>query len=177
MNRRVAHGFGRRYPGHMKTHDQQGYALIEMLLVLTLSAMVALTGGQAWHRYRHHAELEHAAVGIADFLLRWQLAASRGNHIYRVNVTRGNNWSIATSLIPADGGPPVLLGRLDSPADTIDLDFSQFEYLTLAGLRNTATAGHVVVGNSAGRLKIILSGKGRVRVCSERGRWAGVASC
>jgi|SRR5476649_1495836 len=161
----------------MKTQYQQGYTLIEMLLVLALTAMVALAGGRGWQHYRQHAQLEHTAVRIADFLWRWQLAASRGNHLYRVSVTRGHHWSIAARLIPADGTPPILLDQLDGPVDTIELDFSQFDCLTLAGIRNTATAGHLVIGNSAGRLKIIVSGKGRMRICSEQGRWAGVAPC
>ncbi|MEA9392514.1 prepilin-type N-terminal cleavage/methylation domain-containing protein [Acerihabitans sp. TG2] len=161
----------------MKIHGQQGYTLIEMLLVLMLTAMVALSGGHACHRYRQHAQLEQATTQITDFLLRWQLAASRGNHSCQLSVTRGGNWSITAYLMPAAGMPPVLLGRLDSPSDDIRLDFSQFDYLTLAGTRNTATAGHLTVCNAAGRLKIILSGKGRVRICSERGRWPGVASC
>ena len=161
----------------MKTPSQQGYTLIEMLLVLMLTAVVALASGHVWHHYQQHAQLERAATQIADFLLRLQLSASRGNHTCRVSVTPGGNWSISACLMPTDGSPPVALGRLDSPVDDIRLGGSQFDYLTLTGTRNTATAGHLTVCNAAGRLKIILSGKGRVRICSERGRWAGVAAC
>lgn len=148
-----------------------------MLLVMALAAVVALGAARVWHHNRHHAQLDRTAAQIADFLLRLQLSASRGNHLCRISVTPGHGWTMIARLVTADGAPAVALDRLDSSVDTIRLDISQPGYLTLAGTRNTATAAHLAVSNSAGRLRIIVSGKGRVRMCSERGRWAGVHPC
>ncbi len=149
---------------------------MEMLLVLALMAAVALSGGVAWQHYRHKAQLDHSARQIADFLLRLQLRAGWGNHTCRIAVKPGLGWSLTARFDDGDE-PAAPMARLTSPFADIRLEMSAPGYLTLAGLRNTATAAHLVIANPAGRLKIILSGKGRVRICSELGRWADMAPC
>ncbi|WP_413737199.1 prepilin-type N-terminal cleavage/methylation domain-containing protein [Sodalis sp. RH21] len=164
----------------MKNLNQRGFTLIEMLLVLALMAAVALSGGVTWQHYRHKAQLDQSARQIADFLLRLQLCAGWGNHTCRIAVKPGLGWSLTARFDDGDEpaapmAPP--MARLTSPFPDIRLEMSAPGYLTLAGLRNTATAAHLVIANPAGRLRIILSGKGRVRMCSELGRWADMAPC
>ncbi|CDG48273.1 prepilin-type N-terminal cleavage/methylation domain-containing protein [Serratia symbiotica] len=45
------------------------------------------------------------------------------------------------------------------------------------GVRNNAQAGHIVLSNGAGSLRLVLSAKGRLRVCSERKNARGIALC
>lgn len=159
--------------------SQQGYTLIEMMLVLTLSAMLTLSGGFVWRHYQHQSQLDQAARQIADFLQRLQCRASWGNHHYRVTVQTGCDWSL---VVAADAPsrhppPPAMALRSQASSGGVRLDISAPGYLTLAGWRNTTTAAHLTLSNPAGRVKIILSGKGRIRLCSERGHWAGIGPC
>ncbi|NDL65522.1 prepilin-type N-terminal cleavage/methylation domain-containing protein [Acerihabitans arboris] len=156
---------------------QQGYTLLEMLLVLALAAVLTLSGGIAWRHYQHHARLDQAARQVADFLQRSQCHAAWGNHHYRITVQSGLDWSLAIATELRFSPRPAVSWRLHAAADDIRLDISAPGYLILAGLRNTATPAHLTLSNPAGRIKIILSGKGRIRMCGERGRWAGIAPC
>ncbi|MDU7768282.1 MAG: prepilin peptidase-dependent protein, partial [Serratia marcescens] len=45
------------------------------------------------------------------------------------------------------------------------------------GLRNTAQAGHILLSNDAGSLRLVLSARGRLRLCSEGQRVRGIALC
>jgi prepilin peptidase dependent protein A len=45
------------------------------------------------------------------------------------------------------------------------------------GLRNTAQAGHLTLSNAAGTARVILSARGRIRLCSEGKAIAGMAVC
>lgn len=159
--------------------SQQGYTLVEMMLALTLASMLALSGGLAWRHYQHHAQLDRAARQVADFLQRVQYRAAWGNHHYRIRVQTGQAWSLVVSEdAHSRHGPRAAMAvRWQAPAADIRLDISAPGYLTLAGLRNTATPAHLTLSNPAGSIKIILSGKGRIRICGERGRWAGIAPC
>ncbi|MNC39907.1 hypothetical protein D3C75_885910 [compost metagenome] len=45
------------------------------------------------------------------------------------------------------------------------------------GLRNNAQAGHILLSNGAGRLRLVLSAKGRLRLCSEGVSIRGITTC
>ncbi|WP_413729520.1 prepilin-type N-terminal cleavage/methylation domain-containing protein [Sodalis sp. RH22] len=159
--------------------SQRGYTLIEMMLVLALTAMLALSGTFVWRHYQHKSQLEHAARQIADFMQRLQCRAAWGNHHYRIRVRTGLDWSLeARGDAQAHPMPASAMTlRRQASAGSIRLEISTPGYLILAGLRNTATPAHLTLSNPAGRIRVILSGKGRVRVCSEHGRWAGIGPC
>jgi len=153
--------------------SQQGYTLIEMMLVLTLVALTALSGGFTWQHYRHQARLSQAGQQIADYLSRLQLHAARNNHSCRIAIKIGSEGALSA----------VCTSRPDErlwfhpPLSDIRLEMSAPGYLTFRGLHNTATPAHMVISNPAGSIKIIVSGTGRLRLCSVKGRFGGIPVC
>ena len=147
--------------------------MLEMLLVLLMVGMLSLSGGFAWQHYRQHARLSQAGHQIADFLSRLQWRANCANQRCRVSVTPG----IGGTLSGNCGVHPGESSGLCPPLSDIRLDISEPGYITFRGWHNTATPAHLSVSNPAGRIRIIISGTGRLRLCSEKGRWAGVPPC
>lgn len=154
---------------------QQGHTLIEMMLVLALTALLMLASAQAWWHYRHQTQLEQSARQVADFLQRLQNRAAWGNYHYRIKVSPGVDWSMEVET-PGGGASRPTMQAAACPG-TIRLDISAPGYLTFAGVRGTATPAHLMLSNQAGRIKIIVSGKGRIRICGEKGRLAGIDPC
>ncbi|WP_213993166.1 prepilin-type N-terminal cleavage/methylation domain-containing protein [Sodalis sp. dw_96] len=153
--------------------SQQGYTLIEMMLVLSLVALIALTGGFSWQHYRHQSRLSEAGQQIADFLSRWQLHAVRNNHSCRIGIKTGAD----AELTAVCHSRPDERFRFRPPLVDIRLEVSSPGYLTFRGLHNTATPAHVAISNPAGSIKIIVSGTGRLRLCSVKGRFGGIPPC
>ncbi|TKI05932.1 prepilin-type N-terminal cleavage/methylation domain-containing protein [Martelella alba] len=150
----------------------QGFSLPEMLLVMLLVSMLALSGGHAWHGYRQHARLAEAARQITDFLARLQWRAVRGNQACRMSFMPDAGTTLAGCC-----GACVAQTILRPPLTDVRLKIAEPGYIRLLGWHNTATPTHVLVSNPAGSIRIIISGAGRLRLCSEKGRWAAVPPC
>lgn len=152
---------------------QQGYTLIELLLVMALLALLTLSGGFTWQHYRQQARLLQAGQQIAAYLSRLQWHAARGNHYCRISVTTGFDGKLSGACTSR---PDVPLS-FAAPLPDILLEIAAPGYIGLRGLHNTATPTHLALSNPAGKIKIIISGHGRMRLCSAQGRWAGVTPC
>lgn len=159
----------------MKTHffSQQGYSLIEMMLIMALLAVLTLSGGFVWQHYRQQARLLQAGQQIAAYLSRLQLHTTRGNHYCRISVTTGFDGNLTSDCTSYPGVPL----RFASPLPDIRLEIAAPGYIGLRGLHHTATPTHLALSNPAGEIKIIISGHGRMRLCGAKGRWAGISPC
>ncbi len=153
--------------------SQQGYTLIEMMLVLLLAALMALSSGFSWQYHRHQARLSLAGQQTADFLSRLQLHAARNNHGCRITIKTGAGGELSAVCTSRPDEPL----RFHPLASDIRLEMSAPGYLVFKGLHNTATPAHLLLSNPAGSIKIILSGAGRLRLCSLKGRFGGMPSC
>jgi len=56
------------------------------------------------------------------------------------------------------------------------LDFTD-KSMGFYGLRNAALAGHLTLKNTAGSLRVVLSARGRLRICSENQPVLGIGVC
>ncbi|MCD1125111.1 prepilin-type N-terminal cleavage/methylation domain-containing protein [Jinshanibacter sp. LJY008] len=149
---------------------QRGMTLIEILLVITITAILSLTGISGWQNYRQRAALEQSSAGLLAFLTRVQATANWRNQTYLLQVGKlGTRGCIAASQTKRDGECDSDSGlRFVLPESTIGLEVSHSDIgFGFYGIRNTAGTGHIVVSNQAGRVKVILSAKGRLRRCSE----------
>ncbi|ERP76387.1 hypothetical protein L327_04975, partial [Yersinia pestis S3] len=45
------------------------------------------------------------------------------------------------------------------------------------GVRNTAQAGNIILSSPAGRIRLVISSRGRIRLCSEQQSMAGIHLC
>ncbi|ASN86794.1 peptidase [Pectobacterium versatile] len=145
--------------------------MLELLVVLTIVALMAGGGLHGWIQYQQAIRLEQSAQQLLDFLSRVQANA------YWHNETR------TAKLIPQGELWCMVAGQNEKQAEdtcrenhprqfvrrTQDVVLAKFtsNVFTFFGLRNAAQAGHISLSNSAGQLRLIISVRGRMRLCSE----------
>lgn len=145
--------------------------MLELLVVLTIVALMAGGGLHGWIQYQQAIRLEQSAQQLLDFLSRVQANA------YWHNETR------TMKLIPQGELWCMVVGQNEKQAEekchenhpgqfvrrTQDVVLAKFtsNVFTFFGLRNAAQAGHISLSNSAGQLRLIISVRGRIRLCSE----------
>lgn len=145
--------------------------MLELLVVLTIVALMAGGGLHGWIQYQQAIRLEQSAQQLLDFMSRVQANA------YWHNETR------TAKLIPQGELWCMVMGQNEKQAEetcrenhpgqfvrrTQDVVLAKFtsNVFTFFGLRNAAQAGHISLSNSAGQLRLIISVRGRMRLCSE----------
>lgn len=144
--------------------------LIEILLVIAITAILSAMGISSWQNYRQRAVLEQSSAGLLAFLTRAQAAANWRNQTYLLQLGKqGARGCVAASQTKRNGECDTDSGlRFVLPEPSLNLEVSHSDIgFGFYGIRNTAGTGHIVVSNQAGRVKVILSAKGRLRRCSE----------
>lgn len=163
------------------TDRDSGYTLPELLLTLALTALLILAGSYGWRQHQSARQLASSAHQLMEFIVRQQWHAAWGNRRCRITAVVDERWQLwgdpLCGLGRASPGARREPARCAAPYTGVRLSLSTAGELSLGGLRHTASAAHFVLSNRAGRLRVVVSGRGRVRLCSERGRWAGIPSC
>lgn len=150
--------------------------LIEIMLALGLIAMLSIWSLQGWREHQQRLQLEQQIQRLRIYLTGLQAQA------YRYNQTR---------LLWIIDGPQGCVGSGEKPATCEMADNSAFrpslpdislrafseKIMGFYGIRNMAQAGHIIVSNSAGSVRVILSARGRLRLCSERSALSGIPLC
>ncbi|MFZ1873945.1 MAG: prepilin peptidase-dependent protein [Chania sp.] len=164
-----------RYP-YRYGHRQQGLSLIELLVVMLLAGMLTSWGVSQWHLYQQALRLEQTAQQLLAFLTRLQADANWRNRNALLWFKQGEPWCIGSETAATRCTPAV--GWVFTPIhlDVQLQDFTQKE-MGFYGLRNNAQAGHILLANGAGRIRLVLSAKGRLRLCSEDTVIRGIALC
>ncbi|AHK18212.1 N-terminal cleavage protein [Yersinia similis] len=156
---------------------QRGISLIELLVVITLVSVMTLWGGQSWHHYRQRAKLADSARQLLAFLTHLQAEANRNNRTAILWAQPDGQGCLGSGNKPT---PPCtgLAGSLFIPpyrdiAITLPLQKEMGFY----GVRNTAQAGNIILSSPAGRIRLVISSRGRLRLCSEQQSMAGIHLC
>lgn len=159
---------------HLK---ERGMTLIEILVVIMLIAMCSLWGLQSWQRYQQSMLLEQNAQRLRLYLTELQAEANAYNRTVILWAIEGAGGCVGYSSRPSDchSVPDVASFMVSEPTIEV-LDFTN-KVMGFYGLRNAAQAGHIVLKNAAGSVRIILSARGRLRICSEVKAMLGLPQC
>lgn len=160
------------------TFVETGFSLPELLVALTLIALLSTGGIQGWIAYQQALRLENQAQSVMLFLQRVQANAYWYNDTRTVSVIQtGEGWCLhegAETSLSCYAGTG---GRLLPSARDVRIAAMAHPTVTFYGLRNTAQAGHLVLENGTGRLRIVISIWGRIRLCSDTQPVLGIPRC
>ncbi|MDR3431800.1 MAG: prepilin peptidase-dependent protein [Rouxiella aceris] len=163
----------------MKTYPlagEQGMTLIEVMLVLALIAMLSLWSLSGWRAYQQRLQLEQQVQHLRIYLTQLQITAYQYNQTRLLWIIDGPGGCVGSGVKPATclqaGSASFQLARQDMTITAYSEKIMGFY-----GRRNMAQAGHITLSNAAGKVRLILSARGRLRLCSEAQPMAGIALC
>ncbi|NDO81565.1 prepilin-type cleavage/methylation domain-containing protein [Citrobacter sp. NCU1] len=144
---------------------QRGYTLIEMMVAMILIAVLSATGLYGWQRWQQQLRLWQTAFQVRDYLLQLREDANWHNRDHVISINReGTSWCFISSVVQQSTCATksvFVFTPLWPDIEVVDITPS----LAFFGLRNTAWAGHIYLGNAAGEWRVIVSGMGRIRLC------------
>jgi prepilin peptidase dependent protein A len=180
----------KRYPAAMTTYNASlnGFSLLELLLVLGLLALLGRFSMVGWHNYQQQGYLDETSQQLLYFLHRKQVEAAWHNQSYAIHVIHlaAERWQISlhstaekNCLSAADTGAGKGTGKCFSPfwSDVALLKDLPNPVMQFYGQRGGAIGGHITLSNPAGRVRIVLSARGRLRRCSEGSTFRGIPLC
>ncbi|WP_224555368.1 prepilin peptidase-dependent protein [Pectobacterium versatile] len=155
----------------IRNRQQRGFTLLELLVVLTIVALMAGGGLHGWIQYQQAIRLEQSAQQLLDFLSRVQANAYWHNETRTAKlIPQGELWCMVAGQNEKqaedtcrENHPRQFVRRTQN----VVLEKFTSNVFTFFGLRNAALAGHISLSNSAGQLRLIISVRGRMRLCSE----------
>ncbi|WP_369825919.1 prepilin peptidase-dependent protein [Rahnella sp. AA] len=156
--------------------EEQGMSLIEMMVVVALVAICALWGMYSWRSYQQALKLEQQAQQLRLYLYGVQAEANNYNRSAILWAIGGAGGCVGTGVRPSDcHSANGKIFSINEPE--VELSDSTDRSMGFYGLRNAALAGHLTLKNSSGRLRLVLSARGRLRTCSEEQPLLGIGVC
>lgn len=154
---------------------QRGMTLIELLAVLLIAGMLTGWGVGQWRHHQQALRLEHTGQQLLAFYCdcRRRLTGATARRCCGSSTAPlvPGRWCAAAGLRFRRGA------GLSSPYPDVVLRGYTGKEIGFYGLRNTAQAGHILLSNDAGGLRLVLSVRGRLRLCSEGHRIRGIGLC
>lgn len=151
-------------------------SLIELMVVVVLVAICTLWGTQSWRGYQQALKLEQHAQRLRLYLYGVQSEANDYNLSAVLWVIGGNDGCVGYGPRSTDchnaTGKIFVMEEPD-----IELSGLADKSMGFYGLRNAALAGRLTLKNSAGSLRLVLSARGRLRICSEDKPLLGISLC
>lgn len=143
---------------------------MEILLVIAIMAILSTSGFNGWQNYRQRVFLEQTSANLLAFLSQVQQRANWHNETYLLRQSTINGqYCISYIRDVSNTGCFSDIGlTFIFPDSNFTLDITQSEIgLGFYGLRNTSGSGNIIISNDAGRVRLVLSSRGRLRRCSE----------
>ena len=156
---------------------QKGISLIELLVVIALVGVMATWGAQSWHHYRQREKLADSARQLLAYLTLLQAQTNRSNGTALLWIQQTEQGCLGLGSRPNTTCSTLAGHAFIPPYTDVAITFSLHKRIGFYGIRNTAQAGNIMLSNSAGRIRLIISSRGRMRLCSEGQSISGISSC
>lgn len=150
--------------------------LMEIMLVLILIAASALWSLHSWREHQQSVQLEQQAQRLRLYLTEVQSSAYRHNQTRILWVIDGLDGCVGSYAKP-EQCLPAMPGVFQLTAPDISIKAYSEKTMGFYGLRNMAQAGHISLQNQVGVVRVILSARGRLRLCSEKQSMGGIVPC
>lgn len=155
---------------------EQGMTLIEIMMVLGLIALCSLWMIRGWQGYQQALKLEQNVQQLRLYLTRLQAYANWHNSTAILWVLDGPGGCVGTQT-PAISCHHAGENTFRLPDEKIEVSHYSEKNMGFYGRRNAAQAGHITLKNSAGGIRVVLSARGRIRLCSEDEALLGLSVC
>ncbi|WP_392560302.1 prepilin-type N-terminal cleavage/methylation domain-containing protein [Orbus mooreae] len=144
-----------------------GFSLLELLIVIAISAILASIGVSSWRDIQLRSELSGTTFELIAFLNEVKVNANihNINHFVYLLQNGASNWCLAVTL----KNKPTDCQTKFQFISTNNIEISGLttqSTLIFYGQRSMAQATTIRLKNSIGESRIIVSNKGRVRYCS-----------
>ncbi|EKP4474804.1 prepilin peptidase-dependent protein [Cronobacter dublinensis] len=144
---------------------QQGYSLIEVMVVLVIVISMSAAGVYGWQRWQQQQRLWQTAQQTRDFLEQLREDANWRNVDHKLWLQREpQGWCLGTQASEGQTCRKGTKNQFSPPWPEVDVS-EMTPGLAFFGLRNTASPGHLILRNGAGEWRIIISVWGRIRLC------------
>lgn len=143
-----------------------GFSLIEMMVVIVIIAILSSGGLYGFQCWQQHHRLWQTTQQLSQFLhhLRSEASGHNRDHILTY-AQHQKRWCLASHQ--HSGKPCVATSQWQFIPRFKDVSMVEMTHgLGFYGVMNTARPGHIILANSAGKRKIIISVWGRIRICT-----------
>ncbi|PHM72134.1 prepilin peptidase-dependent protein [Xenorhabdus kozodoii] len=147
-------------------NNHNGFTLLELMIAMLIISISLSWGLYHWGKYQNRLHLQSAVHNVLSFMERQQALASYLNQNRTLWLIIGQPWCLVSSVTQITACDEGDGERVYSPHEAVFLSFSTTDHIDFYGIRNTALPASFTLVNPAGDINIILSGRGRIRTCS-----------
>lgn len=151
---------------NQKILKNEGLSFLEALITLLIIASLSISGFSAWKDWRQHRSMIETAQQIQHFLYAVRASANWKNSDYVLWLREDEPWCLGAGQKtekPCEGGNKYQLLAPNMGVKIIALVGSPGFY----GKRNVARPGNITFGDEKTRWRIVISSRGRIRLCKE----------
>ena len=154
----------RRTVAAMNKHANLGFTLPELLLVMVIAGILSLGALHSWQRWQQHQQLRDSVQQLQGFLLRLRAHANWHNSDLSLWLIPGERGCLGVGVKPAEGCE--LPSRWWLAPPNADVRFSAIiGEPGFFGRRDVARPGSIEIESAAGRWRVIISARARIRAC------------
>lgn len=154
-----------------------GFSLLEVLVIICISTILATIGMQQWRSLQLRNELITSTQQLAYFLNEVQVIAYTHNETYNLYLF-SSPWCL--TITKGDRPSSCYQGELqfiNSNNSVVISGFTDKKTISFWGRRNMAQTTSFQLQNSIGISKVFVSFRGRIRFCSHNNYLAGLPPC
>ncbi len=151
---------------YKNSNKHQGFTLLELMIAMIIISISLSWGLSHWGKYQHRLHLQSAVNNVLSFMERQQALANYLNQDRTLWLVAGQDWCLVSSVTKMTDCNAGEGERVKSPHEGVFLPFSTTDHIDFYGIRNTAMPASFTLANSAGEISVVISGRGRIRTCS-----------